>query len=358
MNILVIEDESSIREVLQELLEINGHTVLAAADGVEGLELAAHVPDFILCDVNMPRMNGYQFIEALQKLPQCRDIPFIFLTALADRAAQRRGMALGADDYITKPFTERDLLDAIAARISRQRSLHERVEQVIEQHRREISADWSHELMTPLNGVLGGLELIEADGDRISPSELKELLGLIRAGAERQQRLSRKLVRYFELERMKQSPQPAGTYRCEAGTSVAAGAARAAKEEGREGDLLVQCEAGDVTLPETVLINAVAEIVENACRFSDPGRPVTVSGRRVDGIYRVAIIDEGPGMTPAQRGGVGAFTQFDRKSRNQQGLGLGIAIGRAAAEVAGGRLILQPGPGGRGLHAAFEFPCV
>lgn len=107
-------------------------------------------------------------------------MPFIFLTAPADRADRRSGMDLGADDYITKPFTERDILDAIAARGTRQRTLRGRIEELIEKRRREESANWSHELMTPLNGVLGGLELIEMEGGSVSPAELKDRLGLIR----------------------------------------------------------------------------------------------------------------------------------------------------------------------------------
>ncbi len=358
MNILVIEDEELIRQGLRDLLEINGHTVLAAVDGAEGVKLAeSRPPDLILCDINMPKMDGYQTITEIQKRPPCRDIPFIFLTAMGDRAAQRRGMAMGADDYITKPFTERELLEAIAARINRQRPLRERIGQLIEQRHREISADWSHELLTPLNGVFGGLQLIEMEGAGVSPAELKELLGLIRAGAERQQRLSRKLIRYFELERMKQSPRPAGTFRCNAKTVVEAAAAQVAKEANREGDLRIECEPGDVALPEAFLTDAVAELAGNAFCFSAKGRPVTVSGLRSDRTYRIEMIDEGPGMTPAQRESVEAFTQFDRGTRNQQGLGLGIAIARGVAAMGGGRLTLEPGPGGQGLRATLELQC-
>ncbi|MFA6961633.1 MAG: response regulator [Opitutaceae bacterium] len=358
MKILIIEDEESIRQVLKDLLEINGYAVLAAADGIEGMRLVAEMPDFILCDINMPGMDGYQVIAEIQKLQQGRDIPFIFLTALADRSAQRRGMAMGADDYITKPFTERDILDAIEARVKRQRSLRSRIEHLMDQHRREISADWSHELMTPLNGVLGGLQLIEAEGGSISPAELKDVLGLIREGAERQQRLSRKLIRFYELERMKQSSSPPGLYRCQAKPAVETATAKIAKREGRECDLRVCCEAGEVGLPADLLTDTVVELVENAFRFSVKGRPVRVNGRRVEQNYRIEIIDEGPGMTEVQIGSVGAFTQFDRRYQAQQGLGLGIAIAKGVAEIAGGRLSLGSGPGGRGLLAVIELPLV
>ena len=139
MKILIIEDEPAIQQTLKDLLEINGHTVIAASDGIEGVKMTSQKPDLILCDVGLPGMDGYEVIKAVRQQPESRDLPFIFLTARADRADQRQGMALGADDYVTKPFTERDLLDAIAARIDRQRPLRERVEELVEQRHRELS---------------------------------------------------------------------------------------------------------------------------------------------------------------------------------------------------------------------------
>jgi CheY-like chemotaxis protein len=127
MKILIIEDELEIRETLRDLLELNGHTVLVAIDGPMGVNLAAEQPDLILCDIGMPGMNGYQVITAIKALPAGQDIPFVFLTAWADREHQRQGMTLGADDYITKPFTQSDILDAIAARMQRLRPLRERI---------------------------------------------------------------------------------------------------------------------------------------------------------------------------------------------------------------------------------------
>lgn len=357
MHILIIEDEISIRQTLQELLELNGHTVTAAADGLEGVRLAEQRPELILCDIGMPVLDGFQAITAIQKLPQCRDIPFIFLTARADREDQRRGMALGADDYITKPFTERDLMEAIAARVRRQQPLRERIERLFGERQREIDANWSHELMTPLAGVLGGLELIESEVDSLKPGELRDLLALIRGGAERQQSLSRKLVLYYELERMKSAPPPAKPSRCEAAECAAAGASRAAREEKRAADLTVRCTPGSIPGFEAHLLAAVAELVVNAFRFSKPGDPVTVTGTRQANRYRIEVVDQGPGMTPEQRAKIAAFTQFGRSQHEQQGLGLGLAIAKMTAELAGGRLLLETaGPGDRGLKATLDLP--
>lgn len=357
MNILLIEDEYAIRQTLQDLLEIHGHAVTAAADGIEGVRLAAQRPDLILCDIGMPGLDGYQVLTAVRQLPHGHEIPFIFLTARADRDDQRRGMALGADDYITKPFTEREIMDAINARVRRQQPLRDRLEQVLAARRREVDADWSHELMTPLNGILGGLELIESEADALQPGELKGLLALIRGGAERQLALSRKLVMYYELERLKSAPATVAPGCCDAPEAVSAAANRAAREEKRADDLLVRCEPGRVRSAEAHLLAAVAELVGNGFRFSRPGQPVVVTGRRLGDRYRIEIVDQGPGMTAEQRAQAAAFTQFGRHQREQQGLGLGLAIARMVAEIAGGRLLLEPaGPGESGLRVTLELP--
>ncbi len=356
MNILIIEDDDAIRETLQVLLEINGHTVTAAADGIAGVKLAAARPDLILCDIGMPGMDGYQALTKIRELPQGAEIPFIFLTARADRDHQRRGMALGADDYITKPFTEREIMDAIQARTRRQRPLRERVEQLVAARKREISADWAHELMTPLNGIMGGLAMIEAEADSIQPAELKVLLGLIRGGAERQYALSRKLVLYYELERLRATP-PSQPYRCDAARVTSSSAAQAAADAKRPGDLALRCEPGVVALAEPHLSAAVAELVANAFRFTSPGQKVGVTATEHAGRYQIEITDDGPGLTAEQRASAADFTQFERKKREQQGLGLGLAIARTTAELGGGRLILDAvGPGDHGLKVTLDLP--
>jgi two-component system, sensor histidine kinase and response regulator len=357
MKILIIEDEAEIRSTLQELLELNGHTVAVAVDGPEGIKAAQLLPDLILCDVGLPGLNGYEVLGALRLLPSCRDIPFIFLTARADRSDQRLGMALGADDYITKPFTEREIMDAINARVSRLRPLRERVEQLLGEHRTTVGANWSHELMTPLNAVLGGLEMIEEEADNIKPGELRELLRLIRVGAERQQVLSRKLVYHYELERLKATPAAARPARCCAAAALAAGAARAGPADQRAGDLTVRGEPAEVPLSEDQLSTAITELVGNAIRFSSPGQPVTATGSRAGRRYTIVIVDQGPGMTAKQTGAIGAFVQFGRDKREQQGLGLGLAIARSVAELAGGKLTFEPGPGDRGLKVTMDLPC-
>ncbi|MBD2613767.1 MAG: EAL domain-containing response regulator [Nostoc sp. ZfuVER08] len=122
--ILIIEDEESVRENILDLLEAEDFETIAAANGKIGLDLAiSEVPDLILCDMMMPEIDGYQVLTALRQDPITATIPFIFLTAKSAKSDFRRGMDLGADDYITKPFTRAELLSAIMNRLEKYATL-------------------------------------------------------------------------------------------------------------------------------------------------------------------------------------------------------------------------------------------
>lgn len=118
--ILLIEDNQEIRENTEEILELANYEVLTAQDGKVGVEIAqAQLPDLIICDIMMPELDGYGVIHILGRNPETSAIPFIFLTAKTERADFRKGMNLGADDYITKPFDDSELLDAIEGRLKK-----------------------------------------------------------------------------------------------------------------------------------------------------------------------------------------------------------------------------------------------
>lgn len=122
--ILVIEDEELVRENLLDLLEAEDFETIAAANGKIGLNLAfSEVPDLILCDMMMPEIDGYGVLTTLRQDPLTATIPFIFLTAKSAKADFRQGMDMGADDYLTKPFTRAELLSAIVNRLEKQAAL-------------------------------------------------------------------------------------------------------------------------------------------------------------------------------------------------------------------------------------------
>src|SRR5881227_1670750 len=122
--ILLIEDNDDIRDNTAEILELSNYKVIVAENGKVGVEKAImHTPDLIICDIMMPVLDGYGVLHALQRNDALKHTPFIFLTAKTERGDFRKGMELGADDYITKPFDGTELLNTVDRRIKKMEML-------------------------------------------------------------------------------------------------------------------------------------------------------------------------------------------------------------------------------------------
>lgn len=125
-SILVIEDDELIRLSLVDILELNHFTVSQAVNGQAGLDRAASSrPDLIITDINMPLMNGFEFLQRISQDPELKAIPVIVISALADRSDVRRGMELGSADYISKPFTEEEVLRAVRTQLTKNEMVQE-----------------------------------------------------------------------------------------------------------------------------------------------------------------------------------------------------------------------------------------
>lgn len=152
--IVVIEDNHDMRENIYEILSLADYDVSTAENGKEGVELVKKVvPDLIICDIMMPELDGYGVLYYLSKIPETAAIPFIFLSAKAERSDMRKGMNLGADDYISKPFEEMELLEAVDSRIKK----HKKFQAVLDQ-----SNKW--ESFSSIVGEVNGLESLKDNG--------------------------------------------------------------------------------------------------------------------------------------------------------------------------------------------------
>lgn len=146
--ILLVEDEPMLRENVTELLEINGFDVMPTDSGDKAIEaLAEFNPALILCDIKMPHYDGYWVLNESRKKTPAGKVPFVFISAKVDRSDVRTGMDLGADDYLTKPFTSEELLSAINARL--ERAAHQEI--IREKHPAEASqgSEADFRLLTP-----------------------------------------------------------------------------------------------------------------------------------------------------------------------------------------------------------------
>lgn len=344
--ILIVEDDASIRESLIDLLEAEDYQVLVAENGTVGLRLArAQLPDLIVCDIMMPDLDGYSVLAELQNAPATSTIPFIFLTAKADRIDQRRGMGLGADDYLTKPFTRTDILQAIDARLAKRHEIDRRHAEDMTALRDSIALALPHELRTPLSGIKTGSSVIVETGDFMSMAEVKNVASIIHQSAERLERLIINYLTYAETEVVLRDPARVAALRVRRTESsrlaVKQAAINVAARHKREADLQLDLADLPVMMADLHLNKLVEELIDNAFKFSTAGMPVSVSTAEADGRWQLTVTDQGRGLTPEQITQVGAYLQFDRKMHEQQGSGLGLTIARNLAGLYGGELTIN-----------------
>ena len=161
--ILLIEDDELLRESTAVFLEEEGFSVFIAKNGLQGVEKALeHIPDIILCDISMPRMNGYEVYKVLNENSTTNLIPFIFLSAKTEKEDIRVGMQMGADDYITKPFDYDELLRAIELRIKK---------------REKLKAASESSFKTLLDSTLTGVFIYQGNQITFANSKLLKIFG-------------------------------------------------------------------------------------------------------------------------------------------------------------------------------------
>lgn len=347
--ILVIEDEASIRENILELLEAENFEALGAANGKVGIKMAiAQIPDLILCDMMMPEIDGQGVLKALQAEPVTATIPFIFLTAKADKTDIRLGMEQGADDYITKPCTPQELLKAIAIRLEKQKKISRKSQKTLDELRSNISMSLPHELRTPLNAILGFSELILSEYRLLEESEILEMIGHIQVSGHRLYRLIQNFLLYADLQIAATNPERIEEMRNSEFSCVKSllseKARQQAKQANRTEDLTLNLQDSSVAIDGIRLTKILEELLDNAFKFSSEGTPISVSSLVENRTFILSVKDQGRGMTADQIAQLEAYMQFDRKHYQQAGLGLGLAIVQRLAELHGGELKIESSP--------------
>ncbi len=326
--ILVIEDEAIIRENIAEILRISGYESLQADNGFVGVQqILEHKPDLVICDVMMPRLNGYQVLETIRKSSETATIPFIFLTAKASPEDIRKGMSLGADDYLTKPFSRDELIGAVESRLEKQRMHKQDINQKIEAFKSQIGDVYSHELNTPLNGILGMSELLLYYFDEFDKSELKKMIRTIHHSGKRLQHITDNMLFYF------QSLQKPGFLKSAPGEETECihyenFLMQLAKQYNRDKDLQISIDCESLPLSKKLLDKIIYELTDNAFKFSENGSPVQISITEDTQRYTLNVKDNGYGIREDQTSKIKSFVQYDRNEREQQGLGLGLYLCR------------------------------
>ncbi|MBD1860709.1 MULTISPECIES: response regulator [Trichocoleus] len=349
--ILVIEDEQPFREAVLELLEVEGFQAIGAENGQIGVRLAQeNLPDLVLCDIQMPDIDGYSVLRELRQNSLTATLPFIFLTARGGRDELRQGMNLGADDYLIKPCTSAQLLNAIATRLNKQEALKQQAQTQLDDLRNNITVALPHELHTPLNGILGLSQVLIDEYQGIERGEILEIAKDIYLSAERLYQLTQKFLLYAELELIATNPARLQELQKDvtpcSKAAIASAAMQVVEQAGRQTDLQLDLEELSVWMAEFRLKKVVEELVDNACKFSLAGTPIRLStthGMTTQNQQAVvlSVSDQGRGIPSEEIANLGGYMQFERKIYEQQGAGLGLAIAKRLVELHQGELAIE-----------------
>ncbi len=346
--VLVIDDEVGLLEEIVEWLHYEGYTVYSASGGAEGVQLARqHLPNLVICEVMMPYFDGYRVLLELRMDGATAWIPVIFLSALAARTDVRRGMNLGAEDYVTKPIARQELLDTIRVRLERSAEGEQQAARTLEQLRLGVLSALPHDLHAPLVGILGFGELLALNPNAYSPAEIAEMAGMIVTSGERLLHLVDRYWLFVQLELGQRQKEAAA---CEACALAAQTARRVAELYGRSEDLVVEVTDAMAAIEAEGLEKVVYELVDNAFKHSKAGVQVRVTGGVEAGEWLLRVADQGCGALSAARPGA---------VQGEPGLlpaaGLGWTIVRRLVALYQGVFVVQ-GRLGSGMEAVVRLP--
>ncbi|MHB1050964.1 MAG: ATP-binding response regulator [Bacteroidota bacterium] len=340
-NILVIEDEEEYRSIITLALEMLDYRVTEAKNGLEGWEsVGRKIPDLILCDVNMPVMDGHALLSKLKEVPAYAGIPFLFLTGNSDKSDMRKGMELGADDYITKPFTTNELISAVQTRLHKKHSVQKYYETRFDDIKTSFVSSLPHEFRTPLNGILGFSQVLQEETD-LPADEVKNIGALIHKSGERLRHLLENMVLFGQIQFWVNDREKIAEFRTDNFTTLLEELQRTADvlmiRHERPGAVHISASDSIIHISSVHLAKVLEETIDNALKFSEAGTTVLVSAAGNESETTVTVRDSGRGMSKEQLNAITAFQQFQRRYYEQQGAGLGLVIAKSLVELYGGK---------------------
>ena len=343
--ILIIDDVAENIYLLQEMLDQDEFETITANSGKEGIRLAlSENPGLIICDIMMPELSGFDVMKILRQNPATETIPFIFLSAKTSPAEIREGMNLGADDYLTKPVSGKDLIRTIRARLEKRDVIDKKFDGLIH----SISYALPHELHTPLTSILGFTQILMEDYKSIERKDILDIAKNINTSAKRLNELIQKILLMTKLDMLTQDTENVSTLQknsiCKAENILTGVANEKVKQYNRERDLVISVQSSSINFSESNFKIVCQEIIDNAFKYSENGTTIHIVGISLNNEYVISVMDNGRGMTENQIARIGNFMQFERAKYEQQGAGLGLTISRKLVEFYGGKFKIESVP--------------
>ncbi len=358
--IIVIDDDPDVLETVTRVLHADHHDITVAANGAQGIQIIKSRPlDLILCDISMPVVDGYAVFQAIKNDVKTNAIPFVFITARGARSDQRKGMELGVDDYLIKPFSAKELLSCVRTQIVKHHLIADRYESTLKMVRKNIIYALPHELRTPLSQIIGYAGLLELEPDPMLSATAKEYGKLITKAGERLEHLIENYLVYAQIEIVASSMEEMEKLRNhivkDAAPIIKKTVTERTQNYQREKDVQSEIVGCALRISESDLSKIISELVDNAFKFSSSGSPIIIDTAKTNNAYQISICDKGHGMSESQIALLDAYMQFDRAFYEQQGVGLGFIIAKRLTELHGGKIKVDSKTAG-GTTVQITFP--
>ena len=352
--VLLVDDNRDMREYVTRLL-LSRFTVIAAQDGQHALDLldTGIKPDLVLSDVMMPRLDGFGLLKALRARPLTATTPVIFLSARAGEEARIEGFDVGADDYLIKPFSARELITRIHTHVRLGRQRRE-----LDQRKDIFLATLAHELRNPLAPIRNAAQMLGSP--KLGPEQLQWAQNVIQRQVKHMAWLLDDLL---DVARITQGKLDLKKQHITL-NSVVDSALEAARPvlDSKSHQLTVTLPSESVTLDADPLrlSQVLSNLLTNAAKYTDAGGHITLSGRVENGTLSLSIKDDGIGIAPESISRIFAmFSQVeDAAVRSEGGLGIGLALVHGLTALHGGTVGARSEGLGRGSEFIVNLPIV
>ncbi len=349
--ILVVDDDLPLRTLLRKMLQDQGYSVVEAEDGQQALAMMIQsTPDLIISDIRMPEMDGFEFFKRLSKNPQWSGLPFIYLTAYNDYESYRQSKELGVDDFLSKPVDVPMLLSVVKGRLHRAGQIRKAMDTELDIIKKKLLHLFSHEFRTPLTHIKGVSDILTDDSVNFDEDSLRKFYEILKDGTDRLQILMEEFLTVARIEASyatREAREFSATFDLSRVIDeIKLSFMDRAKEKGIA--LIKEMPEHDIHVIgcEAQIREILKRLMDNALQFTPREGVVKICLTAHDRAVSIDVQDTGPGIEPSEQTRIfERFYQVNRIQTEQQGIGLGLYISRAFAEINGGTLIVTSTPG-------------
>lgn len=328
-NIFIIEDEVALLESLVSIFEMNGFIVSCASTGTEAIQVLNTqdpLPSIIICDIRLPDITGYEVLKHIRAHQSLYATPFIFLSAYADKNDIRLGMNLGADDYITKPFTIADLLTTVKQRLAINNTRDQKQkEQLRYEWIKLLNTDFRQEFYSPLNVAMNMSKSLMA-GEQHSPEEVQTSMQLVYMACARMYRNTKNLILFSAIQ-MGHIPQNLLEKHSISLAKCLGDAIKYCELPSEIAGITINCKVENqqpITSNGDAALMLFMEIIDNAIRFAPKNSSVTIMLQHRKGAnFSVQISNSVSRAISFTIDKIAPFSKF-HEDKSHEGLGLGL----------------------------------